>query len=105
MTRGASGPALEKRWSLAGCFSGLTRLALGRRQVEIADPQKVKGLAPLDLFGVRGRRLLANFGLPQPWQGTVEASLRLIEEIERAIRESERSCAGSAPTTATSAYC
>ena len=40
----------------------------------------MKGLAPLDLFGVRGRRLLANFGLPQPWQGTVEASLRLIDE-------------------------
>jgi hypothetical protein len=29
-----------------------------------------------DLFGVRGRQLLARLGLPQPWQGTLEASLR-----------------------------
>jgi transposase len=27
-----------------------------------------------DLFGVRGRALLARLGLPEPWQGTIEAS-------------------------------
>jgi transposase len=43
-----------------------------------------------DLFGVRGRQLLASLGLPQPWQGTIEASLRLIDELEREIGESER---------------
>src|SRR3954466_332619 len=43
-----------------------------------------------DLFGVRGRKLLAGLGLPEPWQGTIEASLRLIDELEREIDECER---------------
>src|SRR5205814_59965 len=43
-----------------------------------------------DLFGVRGRQLLARLGLPEPWQGTIEASLRLIDELEREITDSER---------------
>jgi Transposase IS116/IS110/IS902 family len=38
-----------------------------------------------DLFGVRGRQLLAQLGLPDPWQETIEASLRLIDELEREI--------------------
>jgi transposase len=38
-----------------------------------------------DLFGVRGRQLLARLGLPEPWQGTVDASLRLIDELDREI--------------------
>src|SRR5919201_558026 len=28
-----------------------------------------------DLFGARGRQLLAQLGLPEPWQGTIEAKL------------------------------
>src|SRR5213596_3528546 len=43
-----------------------------------------------DLFGVRGRQLLARLGLPEPWQATVEASLRLIDELEREISDCER---------------
>ena len=43
-----------------------------------------------DLFGVRGRQLLANLGLPEPWQGTIEPSLRLIDELEREITDCER---------------
>ena len=43
-----------------------------------------------DLFGVRGRQLLASLGLPEPWQGTIEASLRLIDELEREISDCER---------------
>src|SRR5579885_614962 len=43
-----------------------------------------------DLFGLRGRRLLANLGLPEPWQGTIEASLRLIDELDREIGACER---------------
>jgi transposase len=43
-----------------------------------------------DLFGLRGRRLLANLGLPDPWQGTIEASLRLIDELDREIGDCER---------------
>jgi transposase len=43
-----------------------------------------------DLFGVRGRQLLARLGLPEPWQATVEASLRLIDELEREIGDCER---------------
>src|SRR5215217_2698359 len=43
-----------------------------------------------DLFGVRGRQLLAKLGLPEPWQATIEASLRLIDDLEREIGECER---------------
>src|SRR6266545_2981618 len=43
-----------------------------------------------DLFGVRGRQLLASFALPEPWQGTIEASLRLIDELDHEIGECER---------------
>jgi transposase len=43
-----------------------------------------------DLFGVRGRQLLARLGLPEPWQGTIEASLRLIDELDREIADCER---------------
>jgi transposase len=38
-----------------------------------------------DLFGVRGRALLARLSLPEPWASAVEASLRLIDELEREI--------------------
>jgi transposase len=43
-----------------------------------------------DLFGLRGRQLLARLGLPEPWQGTIEASLRLIDELDREIADCER---------------
>jgi transposase len=42
-----------------------------------------------DLFGVRGRQLLARLALPEPWQGSVEASLRLIDELDREINGCE----------------
>src|SRR5438093_8746742 len=40
--------------------------------------------------GVRGRQQLARLGLPEPWQGTIDASLRLIDELEREITDCER---------------
>jgi transposase len=43
-----------------------------------------------DLFGVRGRELLARLCLPQPWAGTVEASLRLIDDLDHEIAAGER---------------
>src|SRR5438552_12041148 len=43
-----------------------------------------------DLFGMRGRQLLAQLALPEPWQATIEASLRLIDELEREITDCER---------------
>jgi transposase len=43
-----------------------------------------------DLFGVRGRQLLTRLALPEPWQGTIEASLRLIDALDREIGECER---------------
>jgi transposase len=43
-----------------------------------------------DLFGVRGRELLARLALPEPWQGSVEASLRLIDRLNREIADCER---------------
>jgi transposase len=115
------------------------RLELAGWQVEIADAQKVKGLAPLacktdridawvlaelarrDLVPaiwlpdplVRAERerarwrlhlvrhrsslkqhvhavLLTHLGLPEPWQGTIEASLRLIDDLDREISDCER---------------
>jgi transposase len=38
-----------------------------------------------DLFGVRGRQLLADMQLPEPWLGNVTASLQLIDDLERQI--------------------
>jgi transposase len=43
-----------------------------------------------DLFGVRGRQLLARLGLPEPWQATIKASLPLIDELDREIGDCER---------------
>jgi transposase len=42
-----------------------------------------------DLFGVSGRALLERLALPEPWAGTVQASLRLIDELEREIAACE----------------
>jgi transposase len=42
-----------------------------------------------DLFGASGRRLLARLALPQPWAGTLEASLRLIDELDQQIDSCE----------------
>src|SRR5437867_4579859 len=35
-----------------------------------------------DLFGTAGRELLERLEIPEPWAGTVEATLALIEELE-----------------------
>jgi transposase len=43
-----------------------------------------------DLFGVPGRNLLARLALPEPWSGSVQASLRLIDELDREISACER---------------
>src|SRR3954462_15134447 len=38
--------------------------------------------AVTDLFGVAGRRLLDRLEIPQPWQATVDASLRLMDDLQ-----------------------
>lgn len=43
-----------------------------------------------DLFGASGRELLERLRLPEPWAGTVAASLRLIDELDREIAALER---------------
>jgi transposase len=43
-----------------------------------------------DLFGRSGRELLARLQLPEPWAGTLAASLRLIDELGREIESLER---------------
>ncbi len=43
-----------------------------------------------DLFGAEGRRRLAVMELPEPWLGTVEASMRLIEQLDAEIDARER---------------
>jgi transposase len=43
-----------------------------------------------DLFGVSGRALLERLQLPDVWRGTLEASLRLIDELDREVEGCER---------------
>jgi transposase len=43
-----------------------------------------------DLFGVAGRKLLKDLDIPEPWRGHVDASLELIDDLERRISEIER---------------
>jgi transposase len=43
-----------------------------------------------DLFGVSGRDLLARLQLPEPWAGTVAATMHLIDHLDRQISDSER---------------
>ncbi|MFY9580876.1 MAG: IS110 family transposase [Gaiellaceae bacterium] len=43
-----------------------------------------------DLFGVAGRDLLDRLELPEPWTGTVAASLQLIDELDQQIDVCER---------------
>ncbi len=38
-----------------------------------------------DLFGVAGRKLLDELEVPQPWRGTIDASLELIDDLDRQI--------------------
>jgi transposase len=42
-----------------------------------------------DLFGASGRALLERLALPEPWAGTVQASLRLIDELDQEITACE----------------
>jgi transposase len=43
-----------------------------------------------DLFGQSGRELLERLALPEPWAGTVAASLRLIDDLDGEIDACER---------------
>src|SRR5450755_4120012 len=43
-----------------------------------------------DLFGVAGRKLLADLDFPEPWRSHVQASVELIDDLERGIGEIER---------------
>src|SRR5438132_371696 len=43
-----------------------------------------------DLFGLSGRALLARLELPEPWSAHVEASLRLVDELDAEIDACER---------------
>jgi len=43
-----------------------------------------------DLFGVAGRDLLERLALPEPWLGTVEATLQLVDHLDRQIGDCER---------------
>ena len=43
-----------------------------------------------DLFGVAGRELLDRLEIPQPWRGTLDASLTPIDDLERQIDQINR---------------
>ena len=40
-----------------------------------------------DLFGVAGRKHLAELDLPEPWRGNIDASLLLIDQLEAQVEE------------------
>ena len=51
-----------------------------------------------DLFGVAGRELLERLEIPQPWRGTVDASLELIGDLDRQIDDQQGAASsGSRP--------
>ena len=59
-----------------------------------------------DLFGVAGRELLERLAIPQPWRGTVDASLELIGDLDRQIDQINKDLRCSAvPTTLTCRCC
>jgi len=43
-----------------------------------------------DLFGRKGRALLERLAIPEPWRGTLQASLRLIDSLDAEIDACER---------------
>ena len=43
-----------------------------------------------DLFGVEGRELLDRLEVPEPWRGNIDASLVLIDQLERQVAEINR---------------
>jgi transposase len=43
-----------------------------------------------DLFGAEGRRLLAKLDVPEPWRSNVNASIELIDHLERQIDQINR---------------
>lgn len=43
-----------------------------------------------DLFGHSGRKLLRRLEIPEPWRGTLEASVRLIDVLDEEISSQER---------------
>jgi transposase len=43
-----------------------------------------------DLFGAAGRKLLHRLDIPEPWAGTLMASLQLIEELDERVASCER---------------
>jgi transposase len=58
-----------------------------------------------DLFGVSGRALLERLALPEPWAGTVAASLSCSTSSTSRSRPVRLSCADWAPTTTPSRCC
>ena len=67
-----------------------------------ADDVRAARAPVTDLFGVAGRQLLDELDVPQPWRGTIDASVLLIDDLERRSRRSTASCAPAALTTPTS---
>jgi transposase len=43
-----------------------------------------------DLFGAKGRALLERLAIPEPWRGTLTASLQLIDTLDAQINDCER---------------
>jgi len=50
-----------------------------------------------DLFGVAGRELLDRIAIPQPWRGTVDASVALIGTSSARSMPSTANCASTVP--------
>ena len=55
-----------------------------------------------DLFGLKGRELLEELQLPEPWHTSVTTGLRLIDQFTQEINAGELQCASTALITRTS---
>ena len=55
-----------------------------------------------DLFGVEGRKLLDRLEIPEPWRGNIDASLELIDDLERRTEAINRQLRKRVPITPTS---
>ncbi len=65
---------------------------------------------PVAVFDARrppaaGRRLLASLEFPEPWLGHVQASLELIDDLDRRITENREAAAALRPLITATCRC
>jgi transposase len=78
------------------------RLEVGRKRTALRNSTLITWAKPCpvsDLFGRSGRELLSRLNVPELWLSTLEASLRLIDQLDEEIMAQERALHRSEPNT------